>query len=83
MAKNSTSWTPGKSGNPRGRRVDSAISRARKCIAANLPELIDILLAAARGGDVAAAKILLERLVPLARADFDELETRLERLESE
>ena len=60
---------PGKSGNlggrPRQPKHDSAAMR--NLIAAELPEIIASLIAAAKAGDVSAAKILVDKAIPSPR----------------
>lgn len=81
MARSSGTWKPGTSGNPTGRKPgDAAITRARKIIAAELPAIIRQLATMAKAGDVAAAKILIDRLLPPARADL--VETSISRMET-
>src|SRR5215207_5546898 len=63
----STRWAPGQSGNPRGRPLGSR-NRA-SLLLEHLTEgegeaVVRALLAAAKGGDVPAARALLDRLVP-------------------
>ena len=63
-------WEKGKSGNPKGRPRNSQKSMAqlRSQISEHLPDVIDVLAGAAKGGDVQAARILVERCVPSMRA---------------
>jgi len=63
-------WEKGKSGNPKGRQRKSQKSMAqlRSQISEHLPDVIDVLAGAAKGGDVQAARILVERCVPSMRA---------------
>ena len=75
-------WKPGQSGNPAGRKASSVITRVRARIAKNLPPIIDKLVSLALAGDVAAAKLLLERCVPPQRDDYADLERRLTMLEA-
>lgn len=75
-------WKKGQSGNPKGRRADSIIARTRARIARNLPAIVDKLAELALAGDVGAAKLLLERVVPVMRPDFAELAERLTALET-
>ena len=58
-------FQPGQSGNPAGRPPGSGITgKARAIIAAAVPEILAKLVDQAKGGDVAAARILMERVVP-------------------
>lgn len=67
--KKSTKWRPGQSGNPRGRKPGtSEITKLRATIAEHVPEIVDQLVQAAKGGDVQAARLLLERVLPPMRA---------------
>lgn len=75
-------WAKGVSGNPRGRRPDAAIAKARVKLARSLPAILDVVIQAALAGDLAAAKLVVERLIPIARLDFEQLEARLNALEA-
>ena len=58
-------WKPGESGNPKGRTPGSGeAGRLRAAIAKDVPEIIKSLTAAAKGGDVGAARLLLDRVLP-------------------
>jgi hypothetical protein len=62
---NRTSWKPGQSGNPRGRtRGSGEVGKLRASIASDVPEILAALAAQAKAGDAAAARLLLERVVP-------------------
>jgi hypothetical protein len=55
----------GESGNPAGRKPGNCkISKLREGIAKEIPEIINALVAAAKAGDPAAAKILLDKVLP-------------------
>lgn len=82
MAKSGSSWQPGQSGNPRGRRPDAAIAKARIKLARSLPAVLDMLISAALAGDIGAAKLIVERLIPVARPDYADLADRLTALEA-
>jgi hypothetical protein len=75
-------WKPGQSGNPAGRRADSVITRGRARIAKSLLAVIDVVVQQALAGDVASQKLLLERMIPIARPDYEELLQRITDLES-
>jgi hypothetical protein len=58
----------GESGNPRGRpRGIQTQAKLRDSIAKDLPAIIQGLVSAAREGDTAAAKLLLDRVLPALR----------------
>ena len=58
-------WKPGESGNPQGRpRGAGEVAKLRASIAGHVPEIIGQLVEAAKGGDVQAARLLLERVLP-------------------
>lgn len=82
MAKSGSSWQPGQSGNPRGRRPDAAIAKARLKLARSLPAILNVVIQAALAGDLAAAKLIIERLIPIARPDYVDLADRLSALEA-
>ena len=57
-------FQPGRSGNPAGRKPGSgAVGKLRQAIGASLPDIIERLQVQALGGDVAAARLLLERTI--------------------
>ena len=64
-------WKKGESGNPSGRPrgIPSPSTRLRQAIAADLPDILSTLVAQALAGDVSAAKLLLDRVVPPLRAE--------------
>jgi hypothetical protein len=45
-----------------------AMARARRLIEAAAPSIVRVLIDAARGGDINAARILLDRVLPVARS---------------
>ncbi len=60
-----SAWKPGQSGNPAGRpRGVGQVSRLRAAIAQHVPEMLDKLVTQAKDGDVQAARLLLERVLP-------------------
>ena len=62
-------WKRGESGNPAGRQRGSGkIGPLREAIAKDLPAIIQSLTIAAKGGDVGAARLLLERVLPPVKA---------------
>lgn len=62
-------WKPGQSGNPAGRPPgQSAITRLRAQLEPDAPEILQTMVAAAKGGDVQAARLILERILPPVKA---------------
>ncbi len=66
----SPKFTPGKSGNPKGRpKNKSAPLMLRKAISDSMPEIIQMLIDSALAGDISAANSLLSRCVPMLKAE--------------
>ena len=62
-------WKPGQSGNPAGKPSGSGeLQKLRAAIGEHVPEIINQLVSAARGGDIQAARLILERVLPPVRA---------------
>lgn len=60
-----TKFKPGQSGNPKGRTPNKTpATLLRKSIAESMPEIITTLIDLAKGGDVQAAKVLIDRVCP-------------------
>ena len=58
-------WKAGQSGNPKGRPPGvSAVTKMRASLSGDVPEILAGLVAAAKGGDVQAARLILERVLP-------------------
>lgn len=64
-------WKPGESGNPQGRpKGTGEVAQLRQAIAEHVPAILAQLVEAAKGGDVQAARLLLERVcAPLKAAE--------------
>ena len=67
--KDKGKWQPGRSGNPNGRPPGTSdVARLRAAIAEHLPEIIAQQVAKAKEGDVQAARLLIERVIPPIKA---------------
>ncbi|VTU24840.1 DUF5681 domain-containing protein [Variovorax sp. PBL-E5] len=62
-------WRQGESGNPAGRRPGTGeVAALRAAISEHVPAIIEKLVEQAKAGDVAASRLLLERIVPPLKA---------------
>ena len=62
-------WKPGQSGNPKGKpKGVGEVAKLRAGIAKSVPKIIEMLTTAAERGDVQAARLLLERVLPPVKA---------------
>ena len=62
-------WKPGQSGNPKGKTPGSGeLQKLRASIAEHVPSILEQLVTAAQGGDVQAARLILERVLPPMKA---------------
>lgn len=71
-------WQPGESGNPKGKAPGSGeLQKLRAAIAADVPEILAGLVSAAKGGDVQAARLILERVLPPIKATEQAVQLQL------
>jgi hypothetical protein len=71
---NKTSFKKGESGNPAGRPVGTcARTRFRNLVDESMPSIVEQLVANAKAGDTAAAKLLLDRHIPAIRPATESL----------
>jgi hypothetical protein len=78
MKQNPGMWKSGKSGNPKGKTPGSGeLQRLRATIAADVPDILAGLVEAAKGGDVQAARLILERILPPIKAIEQPVELEL------
>jgi hypothetical protein len=63
-------WKKGQSGNPHGRRAKglATAERLRNALVKDLPAILESVVKAAKGGDIAAARTILERVLPPLKA---------------
>lgn len=62
-------WSAGVSGNPAGRTPGSGqLQKLRDAIAQDVPAILASLVDAAKGGDIQAAKLILDRVLPPLKA---------------
>lgn len=65
MTTKKNTFKPGQSGNPNGRpRGSGEVGKLRASIAASVPDILATLVGLAAAGDVGAARLLLERVLP-------------------
>ena len=71
-------WQPGQTGNPKGRPPgQSEITRLRASLTGDVPDILAGLVMAAKGGDVQAARLILERVLPPVKAIEQAVELQL------
>ena len=76
--KKKSQWKPGQTGNPKGRpHGQSEITRLRASLASDVPAILAGLVLAAKGGDVQAARLILERILPPVKAIEQAVELQL------
>ncbi len=78
VTKRKGRWKPGESGNPAGRKPGNGkIAALRASIAEHLPEVIQQMVLKAKDGDVQAAKLLLDRVIPSLKSAEQPMELTL------
>ena len=78
IEKKQKGWKPGQSGNPKGKTPGSGeLQKLRASIAADVPEILAGLVLAAKGGDIQAARLSLERILPPLKAIEQAVELQL------
>ena len=71
-------WQPGQTGNAKDRPPgQSEITRLRAALAGDVPEILAGLVMAAKSGDVQAARLILERILPPIKAIEQAVELQL------
>ena len=71
-------WKPGESGNPKGKTPGSGeLQKLRATLAADVPGILAGLVTAAKGGDIQAARLILERILPPVKAIEQAVELQL------
>ena len=76
--KSSNGWEPGQSGNPKGKTPGSGeLQKLRASIAEHVPSILEQLVTAAQGGDIQAARLILERVLPPVKATEQAVELEL------
>ena len=58
-------WQPGQSGNPSGKKPGcGALQKLRATLDPDIPAILETVVNAAKSGDMVAARIILERVLP-------------------
>jgi hypothetical protein len=71
-------WKPGQSGNPKGKKPGSGeLQKLRASIAEHTPSIIGKLVELAKGGDIQAARLILERVFPAVKPSEQAIELDL------
>ena len=77
VAKSATSFKAGATGNKAGRPAGTTPrARFRKLVEADMPAIVETLVASAKAGDVQAAKVLIDRLIPALKPTAADLSLR-------
>jgi hypothetical protein len=76
--KHEGQWKPGQSGNPKGKPAGSGeLQKLRASIAEHVPSILEQLVKAAQGGDIQAARLILERVFPAVKPTEQAIELEL------
>ena len=71
-------WREGESGNPAGRTPGSGqLQKLRSALAEDVPAILSSLVLEAKGGNINAARLILERVLPPLKAIEQGVELRL------
>lgn len=75
MASSGGTWKPGQCGNPKGRPKGTRDKRSklRDGLLKEVPGILKTLVAAAKKGDIQAAKLILERTLPALKSAAETL----------
>jgi hypothetical protein len=71
-------WQKGQSGNPTGKKPGlTARGRFRQQVEKAVPEIVENVIQAARGGDMSAIKLILDRCIPVLKPTTDAINLTL------
>lgn len=77
-SKGGAQWRPGQSGNPKGRKPGTGeVTKLRNAIAKHIPGILNQVVEAAKNGDLQAARLLLDRVIPPLKASESPVELTL------
>jgi hypothetical protein len=76
--KTSNGWKPGQSGNPKGKPPGTGeVQKLRASLREHIPDIVKRMVESAKGGDIQAARLLLERVFPPVKATEQPVEIDL------